>query len=339
MHPGKVPPDVLNKFVFPFLGIHDPDVILGPALGQDASVIRIGDRCIIASTDPVTGSVEDIGWIAVNVNANDIATFGVPPQWFFISILMPSGSQPEDVGRITHQIHEASSMLGITVAGGHTEVTVGLDRPIVVGFMIGTCSEGEYVTSAGARPGDAIIMTKWVALEGTAIIASEGERFLQGKVPPSVLSEAKTLRSQTSVVKEGVTAFGTGHVTAMHDPTEGGLAGGLHEICDASEVGFRIFDDKVPVHPSTEAICNVLSIDKYYLIGSGSMIITCGGSHGTEVVAALQSAGVPASIIGEIVDDPAVREIVAEGSTRNLERPTTDALWDALAQIKDQETS
>ncbi|MCF2136258.1 MAG: AIR synthase family protein [Candidatus Thorarchaeota archaeon] len=339
MHPGKVPPDVLSRLVFPFLGHADPNVLLGPALGQDASLIRIGDRILIASTDPVTGSVEDIGWIAVNVNANDIATFGVQPRWFFVTLMMPPGSQPDDVGTIMQQIHEACSRLGITVAGGHTEVTVGLDRPIVVGFMLGACSEGEYVTSSGARPGDAIIMTKKIAIEGTAIIATEGADYFSGKIDQSLLEEAHALRDLVNVVKEGVTAFKTGHVTAMHDPTEGGLAGGLHEICDASGVGFRIFEDEIATHPATLAICQLLNIDKYYLISSGSMLITCDRDSADDIIRALDEVGVSASVIGEIVKDSRIREIVTAAGPRDLSRPTTDALWDALAIVIGQETA
>ncbi|MHA1772430.1 MAG: AIR synthase family protein [Candidatus Thorarchaeota archaeon] len=338
MHPGKVPPDVLSRLVFPFLGQDDSSVLLGPALGQDASLIRIGDRILIASTDPVTGSVEDIGWIAVNVNANDIATFGVQPRWFFVTLMMPPGSQPDDVGTIMQQIHEACSRLGITVAGGHTEVTVGLDRPIVVGFMLGACSEGEYVTSSGAKPGDAIIMTKKIAIEGTAIISTEGADYLSNKIDQSLLKEAHALRELVNVVKDGVTAFKTGHVTAMHDPTEGGLAGGLHEICDASEVGFRIYENKIPTHPATQAICQVLNIDKYYLISSGSMLITCGREYADEIVNALADVSISASVIGKIVKDPRVREIITNTGSRDLSRPSTDALWDALAIVTGQET-
>ncbi|MEE9353564.1 MAG: AIR synthase related protein, partial [Candidatus Thorarchaeota archaeon] len=240
MLPGKIPPDILERLVFTHLGRSDPDLILGPGIGQDASLIRIGNRVIVASTDPITGSIEDIGWLAVHINANDVATFGVAPRWFLTSIMLPVGSTAAEVGRIMSQIDSAAKTLGITVAGGHTEITEGVEKPIVAGFMLGETSEGDYVTSSGAQPGNAIIITKTVGIEGTAILAAEGREVLSRELDATVLDEALALRCQISVVSEGLSAFKTGHLTAMHDPTEGGLAGGLHELCDASGVGFEV---------------------------------------------------------------------------------------------------
>ncbi|MHA2084227.1 MAG: AIR synthase related protein, partial [Candidatus Thorarchaeota archaeon] len=143
MLPGKVPPDVLERLVFPNVGKRDHNLILGPAIGQDASLIRFGDKVLVVSTDPITGAVEDIGWLAVHINANDIATFGVPPKWFLNSIMLPVGYTQEDLKRIMEQIDEAANSLEISVAGGHTEITEGIDRPIIAGFMLGETSEGE----------------------------------------------------------------------------------------------------------------------------------------------------------------------------------------------------
>ncbi|MHA2355275.1 MAG: AIR synthase related protein, partial [Candidatus Thorarchaeota archaeon] len=240
MLPGKVPPDVLDRIVFAHLGKKDKDLLLGPSIGEDASLIRVGEVVIVAATDPITGSVEDIGWLAVHINANDVATFGVRPRWFLASIMLPTGFQEDDLERIMSQIHEAALSLDITVAGGHTEITDGIDRPIVAGFMMGVTTEGSYVTSAGAKPGNAIMMSKTAAIEGTAILATEGSSLLAPLISKQTVENAISLRSQISVVEDGVIAFETGHITAMHDPTEGGLLGGIHEICDASQVGFEL---------------------------------------------------------------------------------------------------
>ncbi|MFX1607224.1 MAG: AIR synthase family protein [Promethearchaeota archaeon] len=330
MRPGKVPPEILQKLVYTKLGTPDSNVLLGPSLGEDAAVIRIGDKVIIAATDPITGSVSDVGWLAVHVNANDIATFGVQPRWFLLSIMLPNESTPEQLGQIMRQVDEAAEILGIAVAGGHSEITEGIDRPIVAGFMIGITDEGEYVTSSNARPGDSIIITKSIALEGTAILATECEEYLTKRVGVEVVEAAKTLRVKISVVAEGIAAFETGHVTAMHDPTEGGLAGGLHEICDASGVGFEIYEDAIPIDDSTKAICSALEINPMGLISSGCMIVCCAKESATDVVNTIQSRGVSASIIGNIVKDPDHRILVTDSDGLFLERPTTDALWDAL---------
>ena len=330
---GKVPPEILQKIVFANLGTKDPDILLGPSLGEDASVIRIGDKVIIAATDPVTGSVADVGWLAVNVNANDIATFGVRPRWFLTSIMLPEKTTPKELGHIMKQIDDAAQILGVAIAGGHSEVTEGINRPIVAGFMIGIADQGKYVSSSGAQPGDSIIVTKSIALEGTAILATEGEEFLTTKVGLDIVEKAKTLRTKISVVAEGVAAFETGFATAMHDPTEGGLSGGLHEICDASKVGFEIYKEAIPIDRSTKAICDSLEINPMELISSGCMIICCNEDHATEVVNIIHSRGVSASVIGKIVQNPDRRIIVTDSDGFALQRPTTDALWDALKKI------
>lgn len=331
MLPGKVPPEVLERLVFPNVGKRDPNLILGPALGQDASLIRFGDRVLVVSTDPITGSVEDIGWLAVHINANDIATFGVPPKWFLNSIMLPVGYLQENLKQIMEQIDEAANSLGISVAGGHTEITEGIDRPIIAGFMIGETSEGEYVTSAGAKAGDSIIMTKSIGLEGTAILASEGASALS--LDDDEIQEAASLRNKISVVREGITAFKTGHVTAMHDPTEGGLSGGIHEICDASSAGFTLNFDKIPIHPSTQRICDELEVNAMELISSGCMLITCNTDGLGDIINSINSIGVEATEIGTIVEDKNKRICYTEKKSEPLHRPKSDALWGALKKI------
>ncbi len=333
MLPGKVPPGLLERIVFTNLGREDPDVVLGPGLGQDAAVIRIGTGVLIAASDPITGSVEDVGYLAVHVNANDIATFGIPPRWFLSSILLPRGATPDELKRIMGQIDSAAASLGVSVVGGHTEVTDRTGQPVVAGFMLGFSESGEYVTSAGARPGDAIVMTKTVAIEGTAILATEGWDYLQAHIHEDVLSQATAMRGLISVVKEGVVAFKTGHVTAMHDPTEGGLAGALHELCDASSVGCMVDARSIPVHSATRAICSVLGIDPMQLISSGCMLLTCDAGHADRVVSSIGAAGVRATIIGRTVSDPGTRRVVDDHGERPLPRPETDALWAALEML------
>ncbi len=330
LKPGKVPPEILTRIVFKNLGASDSDVIIGPEIGQDASVIRIGDKDLIASTDPITGSIEDVGWLAVHINANDIATFGVRPRWFLASILLPDGSTSKDLERIMLQIDEAARSLGIAVVGGHTEITEAVSHPIIVGIMHGLTKHGKYVTSSGAQPGDAIIMTKTAAIEGTSILATECSSYLHGKVPDDVLYQAQQMRFQISVVAEGIAAFETGYVTAMHDPTEGGVFGGIHEICDASNVGCKINHDMIPIHPVTSKICDALEVDVYSLISSGTMLLTCSHSKVDEVIDAITRSGVDATVIGKTINDPARRLLIKDSQSSLLPRPETDALWTGL---------
>jgi thiamin-phosphate kinase len=333
MLPGKVPPEILQKIVFAKLGATDPDVLIGPKLGEDAAVIRIGEKVIIAATDPITGSVSDVGRLSVIVNANDIAAFGIRPRWFLATILLPNDSTPDQLQEIMKQIDNTCQNLGIAVTGGHSEITDGIDRPIITGFMMGVADEGKYVTSSGAQPGDSIIVTKTIALEGTAILAKEGEEVLAKKIPATTIIHAKNLMSQLSVVAEGVAAFETGYVTAMHDPTEGGLSNGLHELSDASDVGFEIYNDAIPLDDATFEICSVLDVSPMELISSGAMIICCSNENVNEVVNTIQSRGVTATVIGQIVENPERRIIVTDSDGILLKRPVTDALWEALKKL------
>jgi hydrogenase expression/formation protein HypE len=330
---GKVPPEILEKMVFSHLGVPDPNVLLGPRIGEDASLIQIGDKVMIASTDPITGSVEDIGWLAVHVNANDIATFGVKPRWFLVTIMLPNGYKPELLGKIMKQIDEAAISLGIAVVGGHSEITEKVEQPIIAGFMIGLTDKDSYVTSSGAQSGDAILLTKTIAIEGTAILATEGFSPLSDTIDAHILRDGIALREQISVVKEGVCAFNTGYIHAMHDPTEGGLAGGIHEICDASGVGFEIHNESIPLSTSTKLICDTLAIDPLELICSGSMLMTCPLEKASEVIRSLEHEGIAAAQIGTIVSDPNHRKILRCGRIMDLPRPKSDALWEALKKI------
>lgn len=334
--PGKIPPKMLKELVFTHLGKEDSDLILGPGIGQDACLIRFGDKVLVAATDPITGSIEDAGWLSVHVNANDIATFGVAPRWFLNSIMLPEASNEDDLARIMQQINEATDSLGISVAGGHTEITQGLPRPIIAGFMLGLTDPGDYVTSSGAQPGDAIVMTKTAAIEGTAILASEGREYLTEAIGIDLVEEGIAIRDKISVVEEGLTAFGTGHVTAMHDPTEGGISGGLHELCDASEVGFEVNLESIPLHPATTAICDAIGVDWLNLISSGCMLITCSSGYAQEVVHAIEERGIQATIIGTIANDTETRLLVEDFQSHHVERCDTDALWNALRTLNER---
>ncbi|TFG27922.1 hydrogenase [Candidatus Thorarchaeota archaeon] len=333
MLPGKVPPEILQRIVFSKLGRSDPDVILGPEIGEDAAVIKVGDQVVIAATDPITGSLEDVGWLAVHVNANDIATFGVSPRWFLASVMLPPGYTPDQLGKIMNQIDSAAKELDIAVTGGHSEITESVSQPIVVGFMMGIAPTGRYVTSSGAKPGDALIVTKTIGIEGTSILATEGASYLSNGVGKDIVEQGQNLKNSISVVKDGVTAFQTGFIHAMHDPTEGGLANGVHEICDASGVGCELENDLIPIHEATRKICEYLQISPLELISSGSMLISCESRYASKVIDELNAVGIDSAIIGLVTADATYRKVRLDGMLQNLPRPSTDALWAALKKI------
>ena len=331
LSPGKVPVDILKEVVFRNLGATRSEVVLGPSAGIDAAVVDIGNVSLISSMDPVTGAIDRIGWLSVNVNANDVATFGCEPRFLLSCIMLPEKSTRTTLQKITEQMSTAAEELGIAIVGGHCEMTPGLKTPIVVGCAIGVTEKNNYVTAAGANQGDKLILTKSAGIEGTAILASDRERQLSKELDKNVLKSAKQFYRRISVVKDAVTAFKTGGVHAMHDPTEGGVAGAVHEMADASNLGVRVFREKIIVEPETVKICDFYQVDPLQLIASGSLLIAADPALDEKIVETLRKNMIHAETIGEFLPSPEKRLITNEsGKTEVLVRPATDQLWQAL---------
>lgn len=328
---GKIPVDILEEVVFKNLGVKREEVTLGPASGFDGSVIKVGDKCIIISTDPLTGAIERLGWLAVNINANDVATFGVEPAFFFSCILLPENADRKIVETICTQMDKAARNLGMAIAGGHCEVTPGIKNPVVVGCAMGMTEKDKYVTAGGANPEDKLILTKSAGIEGTAILASDREKQLKKRIEFSVLEKAQNFSNQISVVKDAMIAFKTGGVHAMHDPTEGGIFGGIHELADASNLGVKIFEERIPVQPETIEICQFYKIDPLQLISSGALLISVRPDSAEKIIEKLRHNSIQSSVIGEF-DENATHRIVKKGNgaIQALPRPLSDHLWLAL---------
>ncbi|NJE84313.1 hydrogenase [Thermococcus sp. CX2] len=324
--PGKIPPEKLREIVFNRLGAPGERVIIKSDLGVDATAIDFGSSVLVASTDPITGAEERIGFYAVHINANDVATFGAKPKWFLVSILLPENADEALLAKIMNELHESAEKLGVAIVGGHTEVTPGLHRPIVVGTMLGEVSKEKLVTSNGAKPDDAIILTKWAGLEGTSIIASEREEELVKVFGREFVERAKSFISMISVVEDALTANEVG-VDAMHDPTEGGITNGLHEMADAAELGFRVYAEKIPIREETLKICEFYDLNPLALISSGALMIAAPKEKAEGIISALKGKGINASVIGEFLEDKDSRVIVENGRERPLERPESDELW------------
>ena len=238
--PGKIPIDILKEVVFKNLGAARKEVTLGPTAGVDGAVLDIGGKSAHRLHGPHHGRSGTHRLEAVNVNANDVATFGVEPAFLFRCIMLPEGADSKMVETISTQMDNAAKELGIAIVGGHCESTPSLANPIVVGCIMGLTEKGKYVTAAGAKTGDKLILTKTAGIEGTAILASDREEQLRKVFSQTLLDSAKEFYSQISVVKDALTAYRTGGVHAMHDPTEGGILNGIHEMADAANLGVRI---------------------------------------------------------------------------------------------------
>ncbi len=305
----------------------DPRVLLGPGIGLDCAVIDFGDSCLVVKSDPITFTAEDIGWYAVQVNANDVATTGAHPRWFTATILLPELHTDEDFAEeIFNQIKEACESINVELVGGHTEITSGLDRTIIAGTMLGEVRVDALITPQGASPGDKILLTKGIPIEAGSILAREYANYLSD-IDPGILERARNFLYDPgiSVVAEARIAAETGGVTAMHDPTEGGLASGLWELADASRVGLAIDLENVPVLPEAELICNLLGVDPLSAIASGSLVLTVEGNRLRAVEDVISDAGIGVTVLGSVMEEYGVF-LQSKGGLELLPRPERDSL-------------
>jgi hydrogenase maturation factor len=298
---GKLPAEHLAR-LFSRHPLRDERVVLGPGVGHDAAAVAFGDRYVVAKTDPITFATAEIGWYAVHVNANDVACTGATPRWFLATLLLPQASTDEAlVDKIFDQIADTCQQMDVTLIGGHTEITHGLNRPIVVGFMLGEVAAEHFVRPEGTRPGDALLLTKGIAVEGTAIIALEKGEALPG-LERDLLERSRRFLYEPgiSVVRDAGIATSAGEVHAMHDPTEGGLATGLWELAEAADVTIEVDEDALPVYPETRALCERLNLNPLGLIASGALLLTVAPGDADAVEAALKEDGIAATRIGRV---------------------------------------
>ena len=300
---GKVRAETLRRLFARYVPKSER-VVVGPRVGEDAAVLDMGDRYLVATTDPITFATEEMGRYAVHVNANDLAVRGALPLWFLATLLLPEGQTTEtSVEGIFAEMAEACGEIGVSLVGGHTEITAGLERAVVVGAMLGEVAKDRLVTTSGARPGDWLLLTKGIPLEGAALIARErGDEAERRGVPRAVVARAREfLRAPgISVLPEARLACGAVRVHAMHDPTEGGLATACWELAQAGEVGLRIERERIPVLAEGEQLCRAFGLDPLGTIASGALLLAVDAAAAEAVVAACRGGGVACAVIGEV---------------------------------------
>ena len=281
----------------------DKRIVIGPRVGEDAAVIDFGDRYLVAKTDPVTFTPKKLGWYAVNVNANDIACMGAQPKWFLACLLLPDKKTDKKlVDSIFDDLLQACQQLHISLCGGHTEITYGIDRPIMAGMMLGEVAKEKLIINSNASVGDAIILTKGVAIEGTSIIARDKEKELKKHFPSTFLNRAKhfTYDPGISVVKEALLANKVSTVKAMHDPTEGGLLTGVFELAKACNKGLIINEENIFIFSETQELCKHFKLNPLGLIASGALLIVAGEKDTKKILHAFKHEGISAALIGQI---------------------------------------
>ena len=324
---GKLPQDLLATLLAR-VARTDPRVLIGPDIGRDAAVIDTGAPCLlIAKSDPITFASDRIGAYAVHVNANDIACMGGRPAWFLATVLLPEGCSPELPASILDQLMGACGSLGVELVGGHTEITLGLDRAIVIGAMLGEVERDRLVRPENARPGDALILTKGIAIEGTAVLAREApQRLRAAGVPAPTIGRAANYLDEPgiSVVAEAFAACDAVRVHAMHDPTEGGLATALHELAHACGTGVRVEREVIEVLPETLAICDAVGLDPLGLLASGALLIAVAEPDCGRTLRAIEEKGVPARRIGSLAAPRGAVIMMVNGEPAPLPRFARD---------------
>ena len=330
MKAGKIPPELLARVVYPHLG-RRADVLIHAHSGEDCTVLDFGEFACVLTCDPITATAHHLGRLAVHVGCNDLATTGAEPIALLLTLLLPEGITLVALEAIMAEAGQTASGLGVEIAGGHTEVTQGIDRPIAVVTAVGKARKGEVISTSGARPQDAVIITKGAGIEGTAILASDLADRLESSLGKAALARAQAFIDHLSVIPEGRVGAQNG-ATAMHDVTEGGVVSGVWELAEASGLGIVFRADDVPVLPETQAICHALDLDPLALIGSGALLICTPNPQA--MLRALNAAGIPAAEIGLMTEKD--RVILRQGRSQPLIPPPRDEIYRALSEAAEE---
>src|SRR5215211_5011248 len=315
---GKLPSWLLRK-VLPGPA-RDPDILVGPGLGRDAAAIAVGERVIVAKNDPITFASESGAAHLVEVNANDVACMGATPRWLLVTALLPQGVSPADVLNEFAELRERCRLRSVELIGGHTEIVPGLARPILVGMMLGDAAPHELIRPGEAQPGDVLLVTKGLAIEGTALLARERADVLQQRIGGELVRSAEHLLDEPgiSIVAEAEIARRTGQVTALHDPTEGGFASAVRELAIVSGAGVEIAAEAIPILDETRAVAEALGIDPLGMLASGSLLIATRAEGVPGIVHSIESAGIPVSVVGRLTEDPRDALLIEGGEQRQL---------------------
>lgn len=326
--PGKLPGWLLAQLIERYTK-PDPSVLVGPAIGRDAAAIAIGDRVLIVKTDPITFVTSDAGRYLVHVNANDIACMGAIPRWLLVTALLPERTTtPRLAEALFAQIASAAEELNIALVGGHSEIVIGLERPILVGQLIGEASPTDIPDPTTAQAGDVIILAGGIATEGTAILAREAASAL-GAIPEEVIKRAKSLLESPGIsVLPAVRALrgSRAMIRYLHDPTEGGLATALAELSSATGHGLELDASAIPIHPETTAICGELGLDPLGLIASGSLLAVVASEDAPLAIDALVSAGIIAAAVGVLTGPGSENVVLRNGERMSLPVFTVDEI-------------
>jgi len=295
---GKLPNPLLSKLLKKIKG---GNALLGPAIGEDAAMVLSKDLAFIFTLDPITLTDKDIGRYLLNVNANDIAACGGIPKYLILSLLFPKGTEEKQVRSLFSEIQKESEKMKVEILGGHTEITNQVNRTVAIGMLIGTARKDKITPTRNAKPGDKILLTKEIAIEGTATIFREKEKNLGSIFSQEIIKRGKNflIDPGISILKEAQILNQNCKVNAMHDPTEGGIATALGEISQAAGVKILVEKEKIPIIKETSLVCDYYRLDPLYLLASGCLLAMLPRKEAKKAVKILKENGILATIIGE----------------------------------------
>ena len=326
---GKVPVDLLRRLLARFAKTRDPRVLVGAGIGLDAASIRIGSRVPVAKTDPITFVADEIGTYALLINANDLATMGATPKWFLATVLLPACSTTvSSVNRLFAQLHMICRRLRVSLCGGHSEITDAITRSVVAGCLLGECAPNKLITAAGARVGDAVLLTKGLAIEAVSILARERADEIRRRHGARFPTRCRRYLTEPglSVLKEAQVAVAIGGVHAMHDPTEGVLSSALYEMAEAAGVGLKIDANAIRILPEAAQLCADFGLNPLGAIASGSFLICADQAFERRTVARLRKARIPVAWIGTVVSRRNGVTFIEKGRARPFPRFAVDEL-------------
>jgi hydrogenase maturation factor len=330
---GKLPKEMLEKYVFPRVGSRRPEVLIGPSYGEDAAIISINDeKVLVVHSDPITAAYEHLGWLAVNIACNDIAVRGAEPRWILPVILLPENRQ-DLLDEIMNEVDSAAKALGVMVVGGHTEYTSMLKRPVISMTAMGITYKKRYITTGGGKPGDSILITKTAGIEATAILARDFKELLFKKgASMSLIKKAQGFISKVSVVREALILADLG-VHVMHDPTSGGILGGLYEIACASNVELRVMEEKIPIADETQIFCDLLGLNPLKILSSGSLLALVPKDKVEEAMKQLRKAHINSAVIGYVCNGCSCILTKRDGAIERIDEPIEDDLVNLWRKI------
>jgi hydrogenase maturation factor len=297
---GKLSAEALSRTVFRALGAERPEVLIGPAVGEDAAVIRWTGQYLLFASDPIVGASEGAGKLLVRVNVNDIASKGGEPAYMVITIIAPPAMGEAYVSRVMRDAHDECARHGIAIVGGHTEFNEMYGHPVLSAALIGYADR--VFRASDVSPGDVIFATGHIGVEGMAILASDRPDLLSGILSPDEMAEVKSWMDDTCVLE--TSRILRRHSVFMHDPTEGGFWGGVHEVCRLAGVEADIDEDAVPIHPYTKRVSENLGFDPLSLVASGSMLAVVKRDSEDDTAKALRDAGIPFKRVGRMTERP-----------------------------------